>query len=105
MTGKLDILYVLVDGQQNRRSQKLGIYWVNGKVKRLGIEEGKKMQGFPKNFEFPVSEIQAMKQLGNSVAVPAIQAVAFNILKYLRNEPLEGCNLFTCAEQKMPAKV
>ena len=41
------------------------------------------MQGFPENFEFPVSETQAMKQLGNSVAVPAIQAVANEILKKL----------------------
>jgi DNA (cytosine-5)-methyltransferase 1 len=78
-------------------------YWVNGKVRRLGIEEGKKMQGFPKNFEFPVSEIQAMKQLGNSVAVPAIQAVALNIQKYLQKEMSEDRNLFTYEKQEIPA--
>ncbi len=32
------------------------------------------MQGFPEEFVFPVSKTAAMKQLGNSVAVPAIQA-------------------------------
>jgi len=80
-------------------------YRVNGKVKRLGIEEGKKMQGFPEDFEFPVSEIQAMKQLGNSVAVPAVQAVAANIMKYLRNELSESYNLFDYAEQKKSAPV
>lgn len=51
-------------------------YRVNGKVKRLSSIEGLKMQGFPTDFNFPVSETQAMKQLGNSVAIPAIEAVA-----------------------------
>lgn len=58
-------------------------YLVDGEIKRLGVEEGKKMQGFPNYFEFPVSETQAMKQLGNSVAIPAIQAVAKEISNYL----------------------
>ena len=53
-------------------------YRVNGKIVQLGPKEGLKMQGFPDWFEFPptLSSVQAMKQLGNSVAVPAIQAVA-----------------------------
>ena len=63
-------------------------YLVNGVQKRIGPEEGKKMQGFPDWFEFPVSRRQAMKQLGNSVAIPAIQAVAEQIVKYLDNQPL-----------------
>ena len=61
-------------------------YMVDGKEKRLGVEEGKKMQGFPSNFKFPVSETQAMKQLGNAVAVPAIQAVAEQIIYYLNTK-------------------
>ena len=48
-------------------------YYVDGKVRQLGVEQGKKMQGFPENFDFPVSKTQAMKQLGNSVAVDAIK--------------------------------
>jgi DNA (cytosine-5)-methyltransferase 1 len=60
-------------------------YMVNGKVKRLSPEEGKKMQGFPDNFTFPVSESHAMKQLGNSVAVDAIQAVAKQMIKVMSN--------------------
>ena len=61
-------------------------YRVNGKIVRIGTEEGLKMQGFPDWFEFPpnLSEVQAMKQLGNSVAVPAIQAVADEIVKTLK---------------------
>lgn len=59
-------------------------YLVDGEVRRLTSVEGLRMQGFPGDFVFPVSEAQAMKQLGNSVAVPAIRAVAGNILTVLR---------------------
>jgi DNA (cytosine-5)-methyltransferase 1 len=51
-------------------------YLVDGKEVRLRPEHALKMQGFPADFHFPVSEAQAMKQLGNSVAIPMIQAVA-----------------------------
>lgn len=60
-------------------------YLVEGKIKRLTPVEGKKMMGFPNNFKFPVSEAQAMKQLGNAVAVPAIQAVAEAMINSLNN--------------------
>ena len=58
-------------------------YRVDGKVKRLNKEHAKKMMGFPDDFEFPVSDVQAMKQLGNAVAVPAIRAYAKEIIKVL----------------------
>ncbi len=61
-------------------------YLVDGQERQLTPKEGKAMQGFPEDFCFPVSETQAMKQLGNSVAVPAVQAVARNIVKYLSND-------------------
>lgn len=58
-------------------------YLVNGKVCRLGPKEGKRMQGFPEDFEFPVNNVQAMKQLGNSVAVDAIELVGKNLVNYM----------------------
>jgi len=58
-------------------------YLVDGQIKQLGIEQGKKMQGFPDSFEFPVSKTQAIKQLGNSVAIDAIQEVSKQMLKHL----------------------
>jgi len=58
-------------------------YLVDGEVRRLGVEEGKRMMGFPKSYKFPVATGQAMKQLGNSVAVDAIQAVAEQLVAYL----------------------
>lgn len=60
-------------------------YLVDGKVKRLSPKEGKKMQGFPDNFVFPVTDNQAMKQLGNSVAIYAIQDYAKKIIEALEN--------------------
>ncbi|CAA0252493.1 putative type II restriction-modification system enzyme [Tenacibaculum maritimum] len=58
-------------------------YLVDGEVKQLGVKEGKKLQGFPDNYEFPVSKTQAIKQLGNSVAIDAVQEVAKQLLRYL----------------------
>jgi DNA (cytosine-5)-methyltransferase 1 len=49
----------------------------------LTPDEGKKMQGFPASFKFPVSDSIALKQLGNSVAVTAIQDYAREIIKSL----------------------
>jgi DNA (cytosine-5)-methyltransferase 1 len=60
-------------------------YYVDGQVKQLGVKQGKKMQGFPENYEFPVSKTQAIKQLGNSVAIDAIQEVANQMLNYLKS--------------------
>ena len=58
-------------------------YLVDGKVKRLTPKEGRRMMGFPENFDFPVSEVQAMRQLGNSVAVNAIEAVSKQLIATL----------------------
>jgi DNA (cytosine-5)-methyltransferase 1 len=58
-------------------------YIVDGEVRRLTPNEGKKMQGFPASFKFPVSNSEAMKQLGNSVAVTAIQDYAAAIIQSL----------------------
>ena len=60
-------------------------YLVDGKVVRINKEQGKKMMGYPKSFKLPESNTQAMKQLGNSVAVPVVKYTAKNIIKYLDN--------------------
>jgi len=58
-------------------------YLVDGKEYKIQPKDGIKMMGFPVDFKFPVSETQAMKQLGNSVAVPAISKTIEAITKYL----------------------
>ena len=58
-------------------------YIVDGFLRRISPEEGKKLQGFPDDFVFPVSRREAMKQLGNSVAINAIQDWAEELIKAL----------------------
>ena len=41
------------------------------------------MMGFPRSFKMPVSENQAMKQLGNSVAVNVVKAIGKEIQSHL----------------------
>ncbi len=60
-------------------------YIVDGKIRRLTVDEGKEMMGFPAYFKFPVNSSQAMKQLGNSVAVKPVKLTAKKIINYLRD--------------------
>jgi DNA (cytosine-5)-methyltransferase 1 len=59
-------------------------YLVGGEVKKITPVEGKKMMGFPDDFIFPVTHAQAMKQLGNSVAIDPIRLTSERIIKILR---------------------
>ncbi len=47
--------------------------------RKLTPREAARLQGFPDDFIIPVSDTQAYKQFGNSVAVPVIRAVAKKI--------------------------
>jgi DNA (cytosine-5)-methyltransferase 1 len=62
---------------------------IKGPVNRQGVRkmtprEWARLQGFPDSFLIPVSDAQAYKQFGNSVAVPAVHATANELLKALR---------------------
>ncbi len=62
---------------------------IKGTVNREGIRkmtprEWARLQGFPDDFLIPVADASAYKQFGNSVAVPAIQATAKEILKLIK---------------------
>jgi DNA (cytosine-5)-methyltransferase 1 len=61
---------------------------IKGTVNREGIRkmtprEWARLQGFPDNYLIPVADASAYKQFGNSVAVPAIQATANEILRLI----------------------
>ena len=51
--------------------------------RKLTPREAARLQGFPDSFVIPVSDAQAYKQFGNSVAVPVIRAVAKEVIKAL----------------------
>ena len=47
--------------------------------RKITPREASRLQGFPDDFIIPVSDIQAYKQFGNSVAVPVIRAICKRI--------------------------
>ncbi len=52
--------------------------------RKLSPREAGRLQGFPDDFKIVVSDTQAYKQFGNSVAVPVISAIAKEIYKFLK---------------------
>lgn len=48
-------------------------------IRKMTPREWARLQGFPDSFKFPVSMTQSYKQLGNSVAIPAVKAIAEEI--------------------------
>lgn len=55
-----------------------GTFVKDGKtgLRLLSHNECKAIMGFPKDFKFPVSRTQMYRQMGNSVAIPVVQAIA-----------------------------
>ena len=54
--------------------------------RRMTPREWARLQGFPDNFLIKVSDAQAYKQFGNSVAIPAIQATAKKLIDKIVNK-------------------
>ncbi|NOT18640.1 MAG: DNA cytosine methyltransferase [Sulfuriferula sp.] len=65
-------------------------YRVSNEVRRIGLKEATEMMGYAPNYQFPVSKTQAMKQLGNSVCVDVVTAVAQQVLAHIQQHPLEN---------------
>ena len=49
--------------------------------RKLSVKESLRLQGFPDEFDFNVSNAQAYKQLGNSVTVPVVEAIVKKIIQ------------------------
>jgi len=56
----------------------------NKNPRKLTPREAGRLQGFPEKFKIVVSDTQAYKQFGNSVAVPVIEALAKKILQEIQ---------------------
>jgi DNA (cytosine-5)-methyltransferase 1 len=74
----------------NRQKDLIPVTKIRGNVNLEGIRrmtpiEWERLQGFPDDWTAGVADVHRYKQLGNSVAVPAVQAVARNIVKELLN--------------------
>ncbi len=68
-------------------------YLVDGEVRFITLEEAKQMMGLPDDFVFSVSDAQAFKQLGNSVAIDPVRMTGEAILDCLigRESYAEKC--------------
>ena len=53
--------------------------------RKLSVLEAKRLQGFPDDFVFPVSDAQAYHQLGNSVSVPIIKLIMAEMINTYEN--------------------
>lgn len=51
--------------------------------RKLTPKEALRLQGFPEDYIIPVSDTQAYKQCGNSVAVPVIRAISKEVIKLI----------------------
>lgn len=54
-------------------------------VRKMTPREWARLQGFPDDFEFPLADTHIYKQLGNSVTVNVIEAIAEKIKEVLEN--------------------
>lgn len=57
---------------------------INKRPRKLTPRECARLQGFPEDFIIPVSDSQAYKQFGNSVAVPVIRAISKEMMKTIK---------------------
>lgn len=61
------------------------IVFQNGKIRKLTPRECFRVQGYDDNFKLPIiSDSQLYKQAGNSVVVPMIRRIAYNIYQALQ---------------------
>ncbi len=72
----------------NRLTDFTPITHIKGEVNREGIRkmtprEWARLQGFPEDYKLNIAEVHLYKQLGNTVTVPVIEAIAFKIKEVL----------------------
>lgn len=94
--------YSLFDGDSPYTSTISARYYKDGSEilvrqegknpRKLTPREAARLQGFPDSFVIPVSDVQAYKQFGNSVAVPVIRAIASSLIPYLMVQHTSGQN-------------
>jgi DNA (cytosine-5)-methyltransferase 1 len=56
---------------------------IGNNPRKITPREAARLQGFPESFKIPVSDAQAYKQFGNSVAVPVVHAIAKKMVDLL----------------------
>ena len=69
---------------------KTGLYWINGRVRKLHPTECKRVMGFPDSFIVPasISPDRTRRLFGNSVVVPVVRRIFDRVVETL--SPLGG---------------
>lgn len=62
----------------------------NKNPRKITPREAARLQGFPESFKITVSDTQAYRQFGNTVAVPVIRAIAKKLLPILNSASKEA---------------
>ncbi|MCS4488431.1 DNA (cytosine-5-)-methyltransferase [Streptococcus sciuri] len=82
-----DSLYTnTISARYYKDGSEILIEQIGKNPRKLTPREASRLQGFPEKFIIPVSDTQAYKQFGNSVAVPVVNAIAKEIIKTLDKE-------------------
>ena len=84
--------YLVIDFRQKDLTPTTRIKGEGNKQgwRKMTPREWARLQGYPDEFRIVVADASAYKQFGNSVAVPAIQATASQLLKTLKEHGYIG---------------
>lgn len=72
---------ITLSAQGGGSGSKTGAYLIDGVVRKLTPKECARLQGFPEEYKIVVSDNQAYKQFGNSVAIPVLKKILNEINK------------------------
>jgi len=92
ITKESDIQVKTLVSTYHKIQRLTGTFVHDGKtgLRLLSENECKAVMGFPKDFKIPVSRTQMYRQMGNSVAIPVVQAIAKEIVSVLNKSHLNN---------------
>ncbi|WP_439328404.1 DNA cytosine methyltransferase [Lonepinella sp. BR2357] len=73
--------------------------------RKLTPKEAARLQGFPRDFTIPVSDVQAYKQFGNSVCVPVVKAIAENMRQAMGVTKIEKTFYYRQPNREIPTQL
>ena len=86
MSYPTDKATVTISARYYKDGSECLLYRGEGKnPRRLTPREVFRLQGFPENFKFSVSDLQAYKQAGNAVPINVVEKVCSSVINYLEN--------------------
>ena len=55
-----------------------------GGIRKLSLREGLRLFGFPEKYDISVGHAKGFDLLGNSIAIPVVEAVAYRLISSLK---------------------